>query len=349
LSRRFGGGGLSQLVLALHAILFAGDTGMPGSAGAWVSRLHVVLGAGGGIGGAVVRELAGRGVEVRAVSRRADAPVLDGVTRRAADVATTAGAAAACQGAAVVYHCVQPPYDRWAEQFRPLNRAVADAVGDEGAKLVYADNLYMYEPIAGPITEKAPQQPSSRKGRLRKELAEEMLAAHAAGRLRVAIGQAADYYGPGGGNSIAGDTFFGAAVAGKSVRWPANADQSRSFGYLPDIARGLVTLGERDAADGRAWVFPTAPPLTARALAEMVGRDLGRHVKLVVTSKPAMRLAGLFIPQARELPDIWYQFSVPFTVDGSSFETAFGGFGPTAHEQAVHETVAWFRSHAAGV
>jgi nucleoside-diphosphate-sugar epimerase len=297
----------------------------------------------------VVRELAGRGVEVRAVSRRADAPVLDGVTRQAADVATTAGAAAACKGAAVVYHCVQPPYDRWAEQFRPLNRAVADAVGDEGAKLVYADNLYMYWPIAGPITEKGPQQPLSRKGRLRKELAEEMLAAHAAGRLRVAIGRAADYYGPDGRNSIAGDAFFGAAAAGKSVRWPANADQPRSFGYLPDVARGLVTLGERDAADGRAWVFPTAPPLTARALAEMVGRDLGRQVKLVVTSKPAMRLAGLFIPPARELPDIWYQFSAPFTVDGSSFETAFGGFGPTAHEQAVHQTVAWFRTHAAGV
>ena len=80
--------------------------------------------------------------------------------------------------------------------------------------------------------------------------------AHAAGRLRVAIGRAADY-GP--ANSIVGDTFFGAAVAGKSVRWPANADQSRSFGYLPDIARGLVTLGERDAADGRAWVFPYRP------------------------------------------------------------------------------------------
>ena len=322
---------------------------MPRSAGAWVSGLHVVLGASGGIGGAVVRELAGRGLEVRAVSRRADVLVPDGVTRRAADVATTAGAAVACEGASVVYHCVQPPYHRWAEQFPPLNRAVAAAVAHEDAKLIFADNLYMYWPIVGPITEESPQQPSSRKGRLRKKLADAMLATHAAGRLRVAIGRAADYYGPGGSNSIVGDTFFEAAVAGKSVRWPANADQPRSFGYLPDIARGLVTLGERDAADGRAWIFPTASPLTARALLALVGRDLGRQVKLVVTSKPAMRLAGLFIPQARELPDIWYQFSAPFTVDGSSFETAFGGFGPTAHEQAVHETVAWFRSNAAGV
>jgi nucleoside-diphosphate-sugar epimerase len=335
-------------VLPTEPFLCARDTGVPGSVGVWVSGLHVVLGASGGIGGAVVRELAGRGVEVRAVSRRADAPVPDGVSRRAADVATTAGAAAACGGASVVYHCVQPPYNRWAEQFRPLNRAVAAAVASEGAKLVFADNLYMYGPIVGPITEESPQQPSSRKGRLRKELAEALLAAHAAGRLRVVIGRAADYYGPGGGNSIVGDTFFGAAVAGKSVRWPASADQPRSFGYLSDIARGLVTLGEHDAADGRAWIFPAAPPLTARALVEMVGRDLGRQVRLVVTSKPAMRLAGLIVPPARELPDIWYQFSAPFTVDGSAFDTAFGPFGPTALERAVHETVAWFRSRAAG-
>ena len=92
----------------------------------------------------MVRELAGRGGGAGGQPARG-CPVLDGVTRRAADVATTAGAAAAREGAAVVYHCMQPPYDRWAEQFRPL--AVADAVGDEGAKLVYADNLYMYWPI----------------------------------------------------------------------------------------------------------------------------------------------------------------------------------------------------------
>jgi hypothetical protein len=96
-------------------------------------------------------------------------------------------------------------------------------------------------------------------------------------------------------------------------------------------------------------VFATAPPLTARTLVELVGQDLDRHVKMTVTSKLAMRLAGMFIPQARELPDIWYQFSAPFAVDGSSFETAFGRFGPTPHERAVHETVAWFRSHTAGV
>jgi nucleoside-diphosphate-sugar epimerase len=313
-----------------------------------MSGLHVVLGASGGIGGAVVRELLARGLEVRAVSRRGDAATPDEAPRRAADVATAAGASAACEGASVVYHCVQPPYHRWGEELPPLNRAVSDAVTREGAKLVFADNLYMYGPITGPIREDSPQQPSSKKGRIRKEIAEGLLAAHAAGRLRVTIGRASDYYGPGGWNSIAGETLFGAAVTGRPVRWPASADQPRSFSYLPDLARDLVTLGESDAADGRAWILPSAAPLSARALLALVERELRRPVKLAITSKLAMRLAGLRIPQARGLPDIWYQFSAPFVADGSSFQAAFGSFGPTAHERAVPETVAWFRSQATG-
>lgn len=311
-----------------------------------MSGFHVVLGASGGIGGAVVRELVARGLEACAVSRGGDAAVPDGVIRRAADVTTEVGARAACEGASVVYHAVQPPYHRWVEEFPRLNRAVTDAVAREGAKLAFVDNLYMYAPVAGPITEESPQQPSSRKGRLRKELADELLTAHASGRLRVTIGRASDYYGPGGRNSIAGETLFGAAVAGKSVRWPGSADQPRGFSYLPDAARALVTLGASDRADGRAWIVPSAPPLTARALLTLVERELGRPIKLAVTSKLAMRLAGLFVPQARELPDIWYQFSAPFVADGSSFETAFGSFGPTPHEVGVPATVAWFRSQA---
>jgi nucleoside-diphosphate-sugar epimerase len=311
-----------------------------------VSELQVVLGGSGGIGGAVVHELAARGHEVRAVSRHPAPTAQDGVRQHRADVATLDGAATASAGAAVIYHCLQPPYDRWAEELPALNRTVSEAAAREGAKLVVADNLYMYGPVSGPITEASPQEPSSRKGRVRKDVADALIAGHAAGRIRVAIGRASDYYGPGGRDSIAGKTLFGAAVGGSSVRWPGSADQPRTFSYLPDLARALVTLGQSDTADGRAWIVPSAPPLTARALVGLIEQELGKRIKLVVTSKLAMRLAGLRISQARELPDIWYQFEAPFVADGSAFEAAFGTFAPTPHEPAVHETVTWFSSQA---
>lgn len=138
------------------------------------------------------------------------------------------------------------------------------------------------------------------------------------------------------------------ALAGKKLRWPANADLPHTFSYLPDIARGLAVLGERDEANGTAWVLPAAPPITVRAFVALIGQACGRTVKLSVTSKLAMRAAGLGIPEAREVPDIWYQFAARFVVDGSALDTAFGPLQITPLAQAVHDTVAWYQATAKG-
>jgi nucleoside-diphosphate-sugar epimerase len=62
------------------------------------------VGASGGIGSAVVRELAPRGLKVRAVTRTGAASVPEGVEHVAADVGTIDGARRACEGASVAYH-----------------------------------------------------------------------------------------------------------------------------------------------------------------------------------------------------------------------------------------------------
>lgn len=220
-----------------------------------------------------------------------------------------------------------------------MNAAVIDGVSAAGAKLVFADNLYMY----GPISEATPQWPSSRKGAVRARLADQVLQAHAAGRLRATIGRASDYYGARGTGSIAGETVFAAVLAGKKAQWPADADQPHTLAYLPDIARALITLAEGSDADGQAWVLPAAAPLTGRQFVELAAAAAGTTARITVVSKPMMRLAGLFIPPARELPDIWYQYAAPFTTDADRFERTFGGAEPTAHHHAVTATAAWFR------
>ena len=310
-----------------------------------MSGSAVVLGAGGGIGRAVVTELASKGIAVRAVTRTGRGDMPAGVAHVAADLATPEGARAACEGAATVYHCAQPPYGRWAQDFPGLNACIAEAAAAAGAKLVFADNLYMFGPVRGPIHDGSAQEPSSKKGRVRKELADALLADHAAGRMPVTIGRASDYFGPGGSGSVAG-LVVDDALAGKKARWPASADMPHTFSYLPDVARGLVTLGSRDDADGSAWVLPAAPPLTARGFVQHLERALGQPVQLSVTSKVAMRVAGLFIAEAREIPDIWYQFETPFVADASRFESVLGPFAVTPVDEALEATVAWYRAQA---
>ena len=305
-------------------------------------ELHVVLGASGGTGSALVEELLRRGHRVRAVSRGGDAP--EGTEGMKADVSTPEGARAASAGAAVVYHAAQPAYTRWAEEFPPMTENVIEGAAGAGAKLVFADNLYMYGPGAPqPMPEETAQKATGKKGRTRILMAGRLLEAHRSGRARVAIGRSSDYYGPRGTGTIAGETVFGAALAGKTVRWPGSLDAPHTFNFLPDMARALATLGERAEADGGVWHLPAAPPITGRAFLDLVSEETGRAVKASVTSRTTLRLIGLFSPFIRELAETVYQFEGPFVSDATKFERAFGPFEPTPHPEAVARTVAWFR------
>jgi nucleoside-diphosphate-sugar epimerase len=309
-------------------------------------QLHVVVGATGGAGGALVRELAGGGHRVRAVSRKPAADLPEGVEPLAADAADPAQTRTACAGATVVYHCVQPPYERWAAEFPPLTQSIADAAAAAGARLVYADNLYAYGAVDGPITEDLPAQPTTNKGRIRAVMAERLLAAHRSGTVQVAIARSSDYYGPGGANSVVGDILFGAAVRGKRARWMGRMDLPHSLNYLQDVARALRILGARPEALGEVWHLPAAEPVTGRGFVELIAAPLGRPVKVTATSRLALRLAGLFDPRARETTEMLYQWERPFVLDASKFQRAFGPFEPTPHPQAVATTVAWFWERA---
>ena len=207
----------------------------------------------------------------------------------AADLADPAAADAAVRGADVVYQCVSPTYHRWPIEFPPIHANVIAAVEAAGAKLVMADNLYMYGPSDGPLTESTPLRAADAKGVLRARMAEELLAAHAAGRIRVAIGRSSDYYGPGRVNSAVSELLFGAVAAGKQPRWLASLDEPHSLSYLPDTAAGLVTLGERHEADGRVWHLPVQPPMTGRQWADRIAAAVDRPVKLGRISRPMLR------------------------------------------------------------
>ena len=308
--------------------------------------LHVVLGASGGVGRAVVAELVRRGHRVRAVHRTAEPGGDARVERLAADVATPDGARAACAGAAVVHHCAQPAYHRWAREFPAMNEAVIAGAAAAGAKLVFADNLYSYAPPTAVLTEAAPERPTSRKGEVRRALADRLLAAHRAGTVHVAIGRSADYYGPGVTASTTGEVLFGAALAGRTVRWPGRIDVPRTLHHVEDVARALLTLAGDDRADGRAWILPCAPPLTPRELARRVGVAAGRPVRITGTPRAAVALLGLVHRAAGELPDIWYQFDRPWVASDNRFQETFGPAPATPYDRGIADTVAWYRQRA---
>ena len=307
---------------------------------------HVVLGAG-TIGTTIAEQLAAAGEPVRLVSRSGHGPGIAGVEALAADLTNPLAVRAAAAGAHVAYFACQPAYTDWPKGFPPLAEGVLGGLVGTGTRLAVVDNTYMYGPTGGrPMTEDLPYAATTRKGIARAELAERFMAAHQAGDVPVAIARASDYFGPRGATTSVGDRFFPPLLAGKAVQVFGDVDAPHSNTYVPDFARTLIELGRRDEALGEIWHVPTAPAVSQRRFAEMAAEAAGLPApKLSRMTKPMLRLAGIFVPAAREIIEMAYEFEEPFLLDSSKIERAFG-LRPTPLEEALADTVAWWRGDA---
>ena len=306
-------------------------------------RLHVVFGTG-QVGSALAAHLAGSGLAVRTVSRHRPA-TRPGIDWRAADVSDPEAAADAAKGASVIYQCLNAPYTQWPERFPPLQRGVVAAAERTGALLVSLENVYGYGPTGGrPMTEDLPLAATTVKGRTRAAMTAELLAAADAGRVRIAIGRASDFFGAGvTQGSTLGERVFGNALAGRRADFIGNPDLPHTYSYVPDIAAGLATLGTDARAAGQVWHLPGPPTVTTRALLDLVAGQVGHPVAVRPVPKLAVRALGLASPMMRGLAEMSYQFDQPFILDTSKYQSAFGAAG-TPLADAVAATLAWYRT-----
>ena len=306
------------------------------------SRLHVVFGAG-QVGRALVAHLSGEGKAVRVVSRHRPQTLPDGVTSRPVDVTDGDAAVEAAEGASVVYQCLNAPYTEWPRRFPPLQRAVMAAAERSDALLVTLENVYGYGPTGGtPMTETTPMAATTVKGLARVAMTQELLAASEAGRLRIAIGRASDFFGAGVTESTLGERVFANAVADKHAAFIGNPDLLHTYSYVPDMAAGLAILGTDERAVGQIWHLPGPETSTTRAVLDLIAGQLGHSVPVRDVPKFVMRTAGLVSPMMRGLAEMSYQFEQPFILDTTKFESTFGA-AVTPMDVAIKETVAWYR------
>ena len=214
-----------------------------------------------------------------------------------------------------------------------------------GALLVVLENLYGYGPTAArPMTEDLPLAATGAKGTTRATMTAELLAAADAGRVRIAIGRASDFFGPGvTEGSVLGERVFGNALAGRRADFIGNPGLPHTYSYVPDIAAGLATLGTDPRAEGQVWHLPGPQTVSTRALLDMAAHEVGHPVGIRSLPKLALRALGLVNPTLRELAETSYQFDQPFILDTSKYQAAFGAAG-TPLPDAVAATVAWYRT-----
>ena len=307
---------------------------------------HIVFGTG-QIGRLVVDQLVAAGHDVIAVNRsgRGDLP---GATIIAGDATDPAFTTTVSEGADVVYFCLNAThYGAWTEEFPPLQRGVLAGAAAAGARLVVLDNLYAYGPPLGrDLVETMQEQPTSAKAATRAAMTAELLQAHRAGRVEVAIGRASDYFGPGTTQSALGETVFGTALSGSMAQVMGNPDQPHSYSYTPDVAAGLITLGTQPAAPGSVWHLPVDETRSTRQIIDHVYALAGTQPRAFAAGRTTLRLFGVIKPAMREYLHTLYQFTDRWVVDDGKFRAAFGDHA-TPLNDALETTFAWYRDAAA--
>ncbi|ALX15448.1 hypothetical protein P350_28780 [Burkholderia cepacia JBK9] len=310
-------------------------------------RQALVLGASGGIGGEVARQLRDAGWQVRALKRGLDAEIVerDGITWLRGDALDRDAVVRAARGCSVIVHAVNPPgYRNWAEQVLPMVDNSIAAARAAQATIVLPGTIYNFGADAFPVLrEDAPQHPSTRKGAIRVEMERRLQDASEHG-VRAIVVRAGDFFGPHLGNSWFSQGLIkpGRPVAAISV---PSRGIGHQWSYVPDVARTMLELIER-----RETLEPFArfhlgghwdEDGTQMALA--VQRVAQRH-----GMRPALRnlpwwivwAAAPFVTTLRELLEMRYLWREPIRMDNARVTAVLGREPVTPLDTAVEATLA---------
>jgi nucleoside-diphosphate-sugar epimerase len=319
------------------------------NAGDSVNRKALVLGASGGIGGEVARQLRDAGWQVQALQRGLSSAAVqrDGIAWLRGDAMNRDDVMQAARGCSVIVHAVNPSgYRGWAQLVLPMIDNSIAAAKAEGATLVLPGTVYNYGPDAFPmLAEDAPQQPLTRKGAIRVELERRLQAACNEGKgARAIVVRAGDFFGPRAGSSWFSQGLVKPGKIVKSIRLPGDPGVGHQWAYLPDVARTMVDLLERRETLAPFASFHMAGHWDADGtqMAAAIRRTVERHggqPKLRAFPWWLMRLAAPFVITLRELLEMRYLWRQPVRMDNSRLLAVLGREPHTPLDEAVEATL----------
>ncbi|MEZ5105908.1 MAG: NAD-dependent epimerase/dehydratase family protein [Draconibacterium sp.] len=302
--------------------------------------MQVILGAGGAIGIDLAKELKNYTTEIRLAGRNPQKVNTDDELVKC-DLTIPSMVDSTVKGAKVTYLVAGLKYDAnvWQEQWPVVMKNVISACIKHKSSLVFFDNIYMLNPEKlNPMTEETEVLPSSKKGKVRAEIAQMILDEIASGKLKALIARSADFYGPNINNSVFVETVFKNLKTGKKAIWMCSKHKLHNYTYTPDAAKATALLGNTENAYGQIWHLPTAPALTGKEWIEKIAKEIGVQPKIMVTPKFMVRLLGLFNPIMKEFVEMLYQYDRDYVFDSSKFETVFK-LKPTPVDDAIKQII----------
>lgn len=305
-------------------------------------NLQTILGSGGAIGVELAKALTQYTNQIRLVSRN---PIKVNSTDQllSADLLNTNELNTAVKGSSIVYVTVGFPYNLkvWKQNWPKFIKDVIDACIQNNCKLVFFDNIYMYDKdYLDGMTEETPINPSSEKGKIRAEIAKMIMDKVNEGKLKALIARSADYYGAGIKNtSMLTETVFKPFSLGKKANWIGSTKFKHSFTYTPDAGKATAILGNSNDAYNQVWHLPTASnPLTGKEIIEAIAEEMNVKPKFQVAPKFLVKVIGLFVPIMKEMHEMMYQYDRDYVFNSDKFEKRFK-IQPTPYLEGIKEIV----------
>lgn len=304
------------------------------------AKTALVIGATGGVGGAVAAALLARGWRVKGLNRSPQ------TARGPAGIAWVGGDAMkpddvrrAAEGAGLLFHGANPPgYRNWKGLALPMLESSIAAARAEGARLALPGTVYNYGPDAGEeIAEDAPQNPLTRKGVIRVQMERRI----AESGVKALIVRAGDFFGPTAGNNWFAQGLVKPGRRAASIIYPGAPQTGHQWAYLPDLGETFARLIDREAElpefarfhFGGHWLEPGIE------MADAIQRALQRQLPVRRLPWFALRLASPFNETLRELLEMRYLWRRKLRLTNTRLDAFLGGEPHTPLDDAVAATL----------
>ncbi len=310
-----------------------------------MNRTALVLGATGGIGSEVARQLSARGWHVRALHRNPDGlPVCSSAFEwRRGDAMCAEDVTAAGQGTALIVHAVNPPgYRDWDRLVLPMIDNTIAAARACGARILLPGTVYNFGPDSFPLLhETSAQHPVTRKGRIRVQLERRLQTAAAEAGVRSLIVRAGDFFGPGAANNWFSGGLLRPGTRVRAVNYPGAGGVAHQWAYIPDVAETMLRLLEREEALADFAVYHMKGHWDADGtqMIEAIRRAVGRPLKVRSFPWWALPLLSRFSVVLKELREMRYLWEMPIRMENTRLIETLGTEPHTPWDEAVGATL----------
>lgn len=308
--------------------------------------MQTILGSSGIIGTELAKALTAYTNEIKLVSRNPQKVNPTDFTA-AADLLNPQQTSDAIKGSHIVYLTAGLPYNYkvWQQHWPVIMQNVIKACKEHNAKLVFFDNIYMYGPVTGIMTEETPFNTTSKKGKVRAAIATMLLNEIKAGTLSGMICRAPEFYGPGKTLSGVNAMVFDNIKKGKKVQWLVDDEVKRTYIYTPDAARATAALGNSTGSWNQTWHLPCSEEyMNGKKFIGLVSEIYGKPLPYKVLSKFMVKIGSLFNPYAREMQELLYQYNQDYNFSSDKFKKALPDFSITSYRDGVTEIIKEIRN-----